>query len=167
MLCDVFSLVEIYERFVERRNFCPQEKNYLRTESHVLSECQICIRIHGVTSQRTHLRRRQCESALWGEWFARTSSNISDYTELFKMIVRVLKTCHTQYTWDRSICIFLLNRTTLHVFMTYLTGALYVHPLWFYKRQHENRVRSKLPVACQRSAVHRLLVNCAQSGGNA
>ena len=25
-----------------------------------------------------------------------------------------------------------------------------MHPLWFYKQQHENRVRSKLFVACQR-----------------
>ena len=71
-------------------------------------------------------------------------------TGLFKMIVRVLTTCHTQYTWDRSICIFLFNRTTLQVFVTYLTGALYVHPLWFYKHQHDNQVRSKLFVACQR-----------------
>ena len=45
---------------------------------------------------------------------------------------------------------FLFNITTLQVFVTYLTGALYVHPLWFYKYQHENRVRSKLFVACQR-----------------
>jgi len=29
-------------------------------------------------------------------------------TGLFKMIVGVLTTCHTQYTWDRSICIFYL-----------------------------------------------------------
>jgi len=35
-------------------------------------------------------------------------------------------------------------------FVTFLTGALYVHPLWFYKYQHENRVRPKLFVACQR-----------------
>jgi len=62
------------------------------------------------------------------------------------MIVGVLTTCHTQYTSDSSICIFLFNRTTLQVFVTYLTGALYVHPLWFYKHQHDNRVRS----ACQR-----------------
>ena len=34
---------------------------------------------------------------------------------------------------------FLFNRTTLQVFVTYLTGALYVHPLWFYKQQHDNR----------------------------
>ena len=27
-------------------------------------------------------------------------------TGLFKMIVEVLTTCHTQYTWDRSICFF-------------------------------------------------------------
>ena len=67
------------------------------------------------------------------------------------MIVRVLTTCHTQYTLDRSVCIFFLfNRTASQVFVIYLTGALYVHPLWFYIHQHDNRVRSKLFVACQR-----------------
>ena len=71
-------------------------------------------------------------------------------TGLFEMIVGVLAICHTQHTWDRSICIFLFNRTTLQVFVTYLIDALYVHPLWFYKHQHDNRVRSKLFVACQR-----------------
>jgi len=45
---------------------------------------------------------------------------------------------------------YLFNRKTLQVFVTYLTGALYVHHLWFYKHQHENHVRSKLFVACQR-----------------
>ena len=78
------------------------------------------------------------------------------------MIVGVLATFHTQYTWDRSICIFFFNRTTLQVFVTYLTGALYVHPLWFYKHQHGNRVVStqnafSLPFAA-------ILVNCAPSG---
>jgi len=67
-----------------------------------------------------------------------------------KWFYGALTTCHTQYTWDRSICIFLLNRTTLQVFVTYLIGALYVYPLWFCKHQHDNRVRSKLFVACQR-----------------
>jgi len=52
--------------------------------------------------------------------------------------VWVLTTCHTQYTWDKSIWILLFNRTTLQVFVTYLTGALYVHPLWFYKHQYNN-----------------------------
>ena len=75
---------------------------------------------------------------------------LPSYTGLFEMIVGVLITCHTQYTWDRSICIFLFNRTTLQVFVTYLIGALYVHPLWFYKHQHDNRVHSELFVACQR-----------------
>jgi len=65
------------------------------------------------------------------------------------MIVGVLTTCHTQCTWDKSICFVLFNRRALQVFVTYLTGALYVHPLWFYKHQHDNRVRSKLFVACQ------------------
>jgi len=78
------------------------------------------------------------------------------------MIVGVLTTCHTQYTWDRSICVFLFNRTTLQVFVTYLIGALYVHTLWFYKHQHDNGVRStqnafSLPIAA-------ILVNCAPSG---
>ena len=45
------------------------------------------------------------------------------------MIVGVLTTCHTKYTGDSSICIFLFNRTTLQDFVTYLTGALYVPPL--------------------------------------
>ena len=72
------------------------------------------------------------------------------YTGLFEMIVGVLTTCHTQYTSDSSICVFLFNRTTLQVFVTYRTGALYVHPLWFYKHQHDKPVRSKLSVACQR-----------------
>ena len=56
-----------------------------------------------------------------------------DSTGLFEIIVGVLTTCHTQYTWDRSVCIFLFNTTTLQVFVTYITRALYVHPLWFYR----------------------------------
>ena len=114
------------------------------------------------------------------------------------MIVGVLTTRHTQHTWDRSICVFLfnplnaklnprchllallgahpilhisrirVNRTKLQVFVTYLTGALYVHTLWFYKHQHDNRVRSKLFVACQRWWFQwqfaAILVNCAPSG---
>jgi hypothetical protein len=78
-----------------------------------------------------------------------SNSNISlnihhKNTGLFKMIVGVLTTCHTQYTRDSSICIFLFNRPTLQVFVMYLTGALNVHHLWLYKHQHDNRVRSKL-----------------------
>ena len=45
---------------------------------------------------------------------------------------------------------FFFNRATFQVFVTYLIGALYVHPLWFYIHQHDNRIRSKLFVACQR-----------------
>jgi len=83
-------------------------------------------------------------------------------TGLFKMTVGVLTTCHTQYTWDSSICIFLFNRTTLQVFVTYLTGALYVHALWFYKHQHDNRVRSTQNAFSLTFAA--ILVNCAPSG---
>jgi len=90
------------------------------------------------------------------------------YTGLLQMSFGVLTTYHTQYTSDSSIRIFLFNRTTLQVFVTYLTGALYVHPLWFYKHQQDNRVRSKLFVACQRWWFQwrfaAILVNCAPSG---
>jgi len=83
------------------------------------------------------------------------------------MIVGVLTTCHTQYTWERTICIFLFNRTTLQVLVTYLAGALYVHRLWFYRHQHDNWVHSKLFVACQRWWFQwwfaAILVNCPPS----
>jgi len=42
---------------------------------------------------------------------------LNQYTGLFKMTVGILTTCHTQYTWDRSRCIFLFNRTTLQGFL--------------------------------------------------
>ena len=71
------------------------------------------------------------------------------YIRLFQMIVGVLTTCHTGCTWDRSICVFLFNRITLLVFVKYLTGALYMLPLWFDKHQQDNRVRSMF-VAYQR-----------------
>jgi len=85
-------------------------------------------------------------------------------TGLFKKIVGVLTTCHTQYTWDRNMCLFLFNRTTLQVFVTYLTGALYVHTLWFYKHQYDNRVRSKLFVACQWWWFQVVLISTFSSG---
>jgi len=43
----------------------------------------------------------------------------AQYTGLFNMIVGALTTCHTQYTWDSSICIFYLTerhpRFLLHI----------------------------------------------------
>jgi len=39
---------------------------------------------------------------------------IKHCTGLNKMIVRVSTTCHTQYTWDRSICIFKFNFCCIH-----------------------------------------------------
>jgi hypothetical protein len=75
------------------------------------------------------------------------------------MIVSVLTTCHTQYTWDRSTCIFLFNRTTLQVFLTYLTGALYVHPLWTIVTDgHSWNVSTQNAFSLLFAAI---LVNCA------
>jgi hypothetical protein len=76
------------------------------------------------------------------------------------MIVGVLTTCHTQYTWDRSICIFLFNRTTPQVFVTYLTAALYCRWTIVTDRFSWNVTTQNafsLPFAA-------ILVNCAPSG---
>jgi len=43
---------------------------------------------------------------------------LCDSTGWFEMIVGVLTTCHTQYTWASSVCIFLFNRKILPVFVT-------------------------------------------------
>jgi hypothetical protein len=83
-------------------------------------------------------------------------------TGLLKIIFGVLTTCHTKYTWDRSICIFLFNRKTFQVFVTYLTGALYMYPLWFYKHQHDNRVPSTQNAFSLPFAV--IIVNCPSRG---
>ena len=64
----------------------------------------------------------------FGRTMQATDDNIQGYT---KWLSGVLTTCCTQYTWDRSMCVFLFNRTTLQVFVTYLISALYLHPLWF------------------------------------
>jgi hypothetical protein len=79
-------------------------------------------------------------------------------TWLLKMIVGALTTCHTQYTWGRSICIFYLiekhSKLLLHTL-----EVLYMCTLC---DQHDNQVRStqnafSLPFAA-------ILVNCAPSG---
>jgi len=80
-----------------------------------------------------------------GSIFCKDRHFYNAYTGLFKMIFGVLTTCHTQYNSDSSICIFLFNITTLPVFVTYLTGVLYVHLLWFYKHLHDNQVLQMQP----------------------
>jgi len=77
------------------------------------------------------------------------------------MTVGVLTTCHAQYTWDRSICIVVINRTTLQVFVTYLTGAL------FCDSTNINTKIEFLPNCLQHisgSPFAAILVNCAPSG---
>ena len=54
---------------------------------------------------------------LWSPYVAILSEVIyGGYTGLLQMIVGVLTTCHTQYTSDSNICIFLFNRKTLTSF---------------------------------------------------
>ena len=63
------------------------------------------------TDMRATLCRNKC-MLLWLifllelVWFP--SGELRYYTGLFEMTVGVLTTCHIQYTWDRSICVFYL-----------------------------------------------------------
>ena len=72
----------------------------------------------------------------WGIWQSvrwprsfRTSN-----TGLFEMIVGVLTTCLTKYTWDRSICTFLFNRKHSKFLLHTYRCSIY-DPSWFYKHQ--------------------------------
>ena len=51
------------------------------------------------------------------------------YIGLFKMIVWVLTTRHNNTLEIRVYVFFLFNRTTLQVFVTWLTGTVFEHPL--------------------------------------
>jgi len=63
------------------------------------------------------LPHRKCSAAPLGNatgnghWLFSESCK---YTGLFEMIVGVLTTCHTQYTWDRSICFFIFHLIEQH-----------------------------------------------------
>jgi len=66
------------------------------------------------------------------------------------MTVRVLTTCHTQYTWDSSICVFLFNRTTLQIFCAIPYRRSICAP--FEILQTSTRKSSSFPTVCSRSA---------------
>ena len=59
-------------------------------------------------------------------------------TELFKMIVGVLTTCHKQHTWDRSICVFYSIEQHFLSFCYIPYRCSICDPLWFYRHQHDN-----------------------------
>jgi len=71
------------------------------------------------------------------------------------MTVGVITTCHTQYTRDRSICIFLFNRTTL---LLHTLQVLYMCTLR--DSTNINTIIEFVP-NCSISAAK---VNCAQGG---
>jgi hypothetical protein len=60
---------------------------------------------------------------------------------------------------------FYLIEQHSQVFVTYLTGTLYVHPLWFYKRQRDNRHSWNVSTLNALSMLFAaILLNCAASG---
>ena len=123
-----YSISEVY---VTRR----QDKQATRRGVGGWSKDTVCNRYLGLSqqiwssvlthSQYSSAQRTDIESKA-ASYLKFRSQWVLEYTGLFEMIVGVLTTCHTQYTWDRSICIFLFNRTTLQVFVTNLMSVLYV-----------------------------------------
>jgi len=67
---------------------------------------------------------------------------------LFEMIFGVLTTCHTQYTWDRSICIFLFSRTTLQFFVTYLCDSTNQNRHWNHHCWHATNSLEQTRLLC-------------------
>jgi len=59
-------------------------------------------------AKKTIVARHRVTTATVSNFCAVTFKSFltKDYTGLFKTIVGVLTTCHAQYTWDRSICVF-------------------------------------------------------------
>jgi len=74
---------------------------------------------------------------------------ICDSTRLLEIIVGVLTIAIHNNLQIGEYVYFLFSRTTLQFFVTYLTDALYMHPLWFYNHQNDNRGPAKLFVTCQ------------------
>jgi len=71
--------------------------------------------------------------------------------------VRELKNAHNSVTVQNRIHVYMnffhhkdLGNHLLQLCPKVVKHPLYVHPLWFYKHQHENQVRSRLFVECQR-----------------
>ena len=68
-------------------------------------------------------------------YYSNENTNIQGYSKWLSGFLQLV----THNTLEIAVYVFFLfNRTTLQVFVTYLTGALYVHPLWFYKHKHNN-----------------------------
>jgi len=87
----------------------------------------VCIHTHTLTHTHTHI---YVYIYIYTYIHTHTHTYIQGYS---KWLSGILTTCHTQYTWGRSICVFLkFNRTTLQVFVACLTGALYMWTLCDY-----------------------------------
>ena len=80
-----------------------------------INNLSVCI---GWCADQVTLRSARCSDK---DLYFYLHINPTQYTGSFEMIVGVLTTCHTQYIWDRSICIFLFNRTTLQAPVRYVT----------------------------------------------
>jgi len=59
-------------------------------------------------------------------WPQNVAYIIKQNTGLFEMIVGVLTTCHTQYTWDRSICFFFYLIEQHSKFLLHTLQVLYM-----------------------------------------
>ena len=72
-------------------------------------------------------------------------------TGLFKMIVGVLTTCHTQYPWDRSVCIFFYLIEQHSKFLLHTLQVLYMCTRCDFT--NINMIMSSFQTVCSMSAV--------------
>ena len=100
---------------------------------------QLELRRRGITQKRTNYTLQVLYM-----------STLCDSTGLLKMIVGVLTTCHTQYTWDRSICIFYLIEQHSK-FLLHTLQALYMCTLC--DSTNISTIIEFVPTVCNMSAV--------------
>ena len=97
-----------------------------------------------------------CQWVKWSIWGQGCLS-----TGLLKMIVGVLATCHTQYTWDRSIFFYLIEQHSK--FLLHTLQVLYICTLCDSRNinTHSWNVSTQNAFSLPFVAI---LVNCAPSG---
>jgi hypothetical protein len=73
-----------------------------------------------ISKQQLNLCKAEIPVCMYACMYVSNCSRLTVNTELFEMIVGILTTCHTQYTWDSSMCIFYLieqhSKFLLHTF---------------------------------------------------
>jgi len=108
---------------------------HTHTHTYIYIYMCVCVCNNKFRSIKSHLspalhpgRSGFCDSlTLVNKALGSFETPITGCTGLFRMAVGVFTTCHTQYTWDRSICIFLFCLIEQHSkFLLHALQVLYM-----------------------------------------